>query len=109
MRQNIGLLLLTLGSILLGVSVFQTFLFTWINFRWKEQPWEVRLYCRMRGIRNDKDYFRKLAAIKTGLPSRQDKLSLFRRLFYDLPLVAVGLMIIGFFLSLNYAAIIALF
>ena len=102
MRKDFGLLLLTLGSILLGVSVFRTYLVTWINYRWKERPWEVRLYCRLIRVRNDHDYYHKLDIQKTGLPSSEDKLPLSRRLFYDLPLIAVALMIIGFFLSINY-------
>jgi len=102
LRQNFGFLLLTLGSIFLGVSVFRTYLFLWINYRWKERPWEVRLYCRLIGASNDHEYFQKLSIQKTGLPSSDEKLPLFKRLFYDLPLIAVALMIIGFFLSLNY-------
>jgi len=60
LRQNIGLFLLTLGSIILGVSVFRLYLIKFYQLEWKKIPWEVRLFCKSIGIRNREKYFKKL-------------------------------------------------
>lgn len=94
---------LTLGSVLLSLSVFRNMLEKFFNYDWKELPVEIRAVCRIIGIKNRHEFLMKLFIHEKGtLFCSADPLSLRQRLIVDLPLIAFGLMVLGFFLSLDY-------
>lgn len=103
MRQNIGLLFLTLGSVLLSISVFPMR----IVGNWKDFYWEQRLFLKLIG---EKELFEgKYKSIEHALRMQSDKkykkrVERYGRIKKDVPLIALILMVIGFFLSLNYRA-----
>jgi hypothetical protein len=109
LRQNIGLLFLTIGSVLLSVGVFRSHLTKFINFyEWKNVPWEVRLYFKLRGIKSRDDYFGWIvrAQKREYCPSgEKGDLALAQRIDIDLPIIAIVFMVIGFILCLNYPAL----
>jgi hypothetical protein len=104
--QNIGLVFLTLGSILLSLNVFKYNLQKYINYSdWKKVPWEVRIFCRLfLGIKDRDQYIRKLFLIHP-IPSSDDKLDYRQRLTIDIPIIALILMIIGMLLCFNFSAL----
>ena len=108
MRQNVGLFFLTLGSVLLSIGVFRTHLIQLINFyEWKNVPWELRLYCWSRGIRNREDYVKWLGKSqeKNYYPlGEQGELTRSKRIDLDLPIISIVLMVVGFLLCLKYSA-----
>lgn|GEM_PF-2298181 len=107
MRQFIGLLCLTLGSVLLSLSVFRNMLEKFFNYDWKQLPIEIRALCRIIGIKNRHEFLMKLFIHEKGtLFSSAEPLSLRQRIIVDLPLIALGLMVLGFFLSIDYAALV---
>lgn len=103
MRQNIGLLFLTAGSVLLSASVF------WgkIIRSWKELSWEQRLFFKLAG---GKSVFESMQKNSENLEKLLSDNKFVRRLkrrdriITDLPLIALVLMVVGFFLCLNYKA-----
>ena len=109
LRQNIGLAFLTLGSILLSLSVFRLYVIQFIYFSdWKNVPWESRLALRLLfRIRNRDDYFKWYVRSqdKRALGEELKDLSLPERLYMNLPIIALVLMVIGFFLCFNYSVL----
>jgi len=103
MRQNIGLLFLTLGSVILSLCVFPKRLIG----TWEQIKWEQRLFLKLIG---DRELFdAKHKAEKDTLRMQRDKKyerrrDCFQRIREDLPLVAIVMMLIGFFLCFNYSA-----
>lgn len=103
MRQNIGLLFLTAGSVLLSVSVF------WGKTirNWKDLSWEQRLFFKLTG---GKDVFESSQKDWQNMLKLQSDNKFVRRMkrrdriITDLPLIALVLMLVGFFLCLNYRA-----
>ncbi len=104
MLQNIGLLILTLGSVLLSLSVFPRR----IVGNWKDFYWEQRLFLKLMG---EKESFagqsRSIANVLRMQSDNKYKKRTERcgRIKTDLPLIALILMLIGFFLSFNYSAL----
>jgi hypothetical protein len=109
LRQNIGLLFLTFGSVLLSIGVFRYHLTKLINFyEWKNVPWEVRLYFKLRGIKSRDNYFGWIvrAQKRDYCPSdEKGDLALAQRIYIDLPIIAIVFIVIGFILCLNYPAL----
>jgi len=106
MRQNIGLILLTGGSILLAIGVFRVYLIEFIRFMdWKNVPWESRIVLRLFGINKD-NFLRRIvsASEKYPLGKGLDKLTFAERLYLNIPAYAVILMVIGLFLCFDYTA-----
>jgi hypothetical protein len=106
MRQNLGLLCLTLGSVLLSVNVF------WGKYvrSWEELPWEQRWFFKLTGGRLMVDLERSSKMIENVIRIQKDeefakrvkrRAKLHGRIVGDLPLVAIVLMITGFFLCLK--------
>jgi len=103
MRQNIGLFLLTTGSVLLSVRVF------WgkIIGSWKDLCWEQRLFFKLTG---GKDLFENIQKKSEDIAKLLSDNKFLRRakrrnrIVTDLPLIALVLMVAGFFLCLNYRA-----
>jgi hypothetical protein len=107
MRQNVGLVLLTGGSILLALGVFRFYLIEFMKFLdWKNVPWESRLVLRLFGVKQD-NFIKRIvnAHEKYPLGKELKDLTLAERLYLNIPVYAVIFMVIGFFLSLNYSAI----
>jgi hypothetical protein len=104
LRQNIGLILLTSGSIILGISVFSVYLRRFYQLEWDKIPWEVRLFCRLIRIDNKTDYFEKLLVGAKEYILPDDKIKLGDRIKTDLPIIALFLMVVGILLCLNYSA-----
>jgi hypothetical protein len=103
MRQNIGLLLLTSGSVLLSVTVF------WgkIIASWKDLSWEQRLFFKLTGGKPLFEKIQKNWENVAKLQSDNDyvkRTKRHNRIVTDLPLIALILMVVGFFLCLNYNA-----
>ena len=103
MRQNIGLFFLTLGSVILSLCVFPRRLIG----SWKEFYWEQRLFLKLIGEREFFDA--KIRAEKDALRMQTDKKyekhgKCRARIRADLPLIAIVMMLIGFFLCFNYLA-----
>jgi len=99
-RQNIGLLLLTAGSVLLSVNVF------WgkIMGSWKDLWWEQRLFFKLTGgkrlfdkIQKDSENMAKMLSDNKFLRRANRR----KRIVTDLPLIALVLMVVGFFLCLD--------
>lgn len=103
MLQNIGLAILTLGSVLLSICVFPRRLIG----SWKDYSWEQKLFLKMLGekefmeemlerdehafrMQNDKKYARRF---KCRMRLRQ-----------DYPIIAIVMMLLGFFMCLDYSA-----
>jgi hypothetical protein len=107
LRQNIGLILLVAGSILLSYGVFRTYLDKLINYNeWKNVPLEIRMFLWLFCIKNRGDYLERLEVSRHPLPSgRKKELSWSQRIYLDVPIIAFILMIIGFFLSFSYSAL----
>ena len=114
MRQNIGLILLTSGSILLGFGVFRIYLTEFIKFLdwknvsyWKNIPWESRLALRLL-FRIKQDNFMKRvfeAHEKYPLGKGLKDLTLAERLYLNIPVYAIILMVIGLVLCFDYTAL----
>jgi len=104
MRQNIGLLFLTLGSVLLSISVFPRR----IVGSWKELPWEQQWFLKLLG---EKELFEgQIKSIENALRMQSDKKYNKRvercgRIKTDLPLIAIVMMVTGFFLCFDYSAL----
>ena len=107
MRQNIGLFCLTAGSILLSVNVF------WGKYigNWDDLPREQRFFYKLTGGKKLFDFEAQAKAYE--IVARMEKDKEFRkrmdnrakwrsRIVGDLPILAILLMVIGFFLSLKY-------
>lgn len=107
MRQNVGLVLLTGGSILLALGVFRFYLIEFMKFLdWKNVPWESRLVLRLFGVKQD-NFIKRIVKAHEKYPLGKElkDLTLAERLYLNIPVYAVIFMVIGFFLSLNYSAI----
>lgn len=104
-----GLLFLTLGSVFLGIGVFGTHRQKFLNYHeWRNVPWEARLFFWLGGIRNRNDFLNWLVRSqeKDQYPTGENsELPLAKRIDIDLPIIAILLIVIGFFLCLNYSAI----
>jgi hypothetical protein len=103
MRQNIGLVFLTLGSVLLSICVFPRRLIG----SWKDFKWEQRLFLKMLGEREFFDNLRDRD--EHALRMQNDKKYARRvkcraRIREDYPIIAIMMMLVGFFLCLNYSA-----
>jgi hypothetical protein len=103
MRQNIGLVFLTLGSVLLSICVFPSRLIG----SWKDYPWEQRWFLKMLG---EKEFFENLRN-RDEHASRMEKdekyarrVKRWARIRADYPIIAIVMMLIGFFLCFNYSA-----
>ena len=108
MRQNIGLFFLTLGSALLGLSIFRIYLTKFLNFYdWKEIPLESRLALRLFGIKDRHSYLKKLVNSQEKYPLGKElkNLTLAERVVLNLPVLAIALMVIGFLLCFSYQAL----
>lgn len=103
MKQNIGVIFLTTGSIILAISVFRLFLIKFYQIEWEKFPWEVKLFCRLIGIKNKHDYFEKLFKKKRYV-SEDEQLEFSDRIKIDMPIIALVLMLIGMFLCFDYSA-----
>lgn len=108
MRQNIGLVLLASGSIILGISVFRLYLIKFYQLDWQKFPWEVRLFCRLIGINSKDDYFKKLFINKEYI-LHDEELKFADRIKIDLPIIALVQMVVGMFLCLDYSSFCKLF
>lgn len=106
MRQNIGLFCLTAGSILLSVKVFWGKHFD----SWEGLPWEQRFFYKITGGRKLFDLEAQAKAYEMVGKMQKDpefRERMFRRakrrsrIIGDLPIFAILLMIIGFFLCLK--------
>jgi len=103
MRQNIGLFFLTLGSVILSLCVFPKRLIG----SWEKFKWEQRLFLKLIGERELFDAKHK--AEKDALRIQRDKkyerrVKCLARIREDLPLIAIVMMLIDFFLCFNYSA-----
>jgi hypothetical protein len=107
MRQNFGLFFLTLGSVVLSVNVF------WGKCvrSWEELPWEQRLFYKLTGGRKLIDLERQSKMLEEVVKRQNDenyrkrmekRAKLHSRIIGDLPIVAIVMMITGFFLCLRY-------
>ena len=106
-RQNLGLLCLTLGSILLSVNVFWGKLIR----SWEELPCEQRFFYKLTGGRLILDLERQSNELVKVVRYQNDEKYRKRmdrrakwhsRIVGDLPILAIVMMIVGFFLSLKY-------
>jgi len=107
MRQNIGLILLTAGSLLLAIGVFRIYKIEFIKFLdWKNVPWESRLVLRLFAKFDKDNFLKRINALheKWPLGKPLDNLTLRERLYLNIPAYAVLLMVAGMFLSFNYTA-----
>ncbi len=107
MRQNFGLLLLTVGSLLLSMRVFLEKSIS----SWKDLPWEQRIFYHLLGRKSFWEKFNNQneAISKISDVGFRKKMGRFYRFIEDLPIFAFAMMVAGFFLSLNYAAIFRFF
>jgi hypothetical protein len=103
MRQNIGLALLTIGSVLLSISVFPKRLIG----AWKDFSWEQRLFLKLLG---EKEFFEVIQDRDEHARRMQEderyarRVRCLARIKADYPIIAIVLMVLGFFLCLNYSA-----
>jgi hypothetical protein len=102
-RQNIGLFFLTAGSVLLSARVF------WgkIVGSWKDLSWEQRFFFKLTGGRSAFESMQKnWENMEKFLLDKKfvRRLNRRERIITDLPLIALVLMMAGFFLCLNYRA-----
>ena len=106
MRQNIGLFCLTAGSILLSVNVF------WGKYvrDWEGLPPEQRFFYKLTGGRLILDLERQSKELEKVLRYQNDpeykkkmdrRAKWHQRIVGDLPILAILLMLAGFFLSLK--------
>lgn len=106
MRQNLGLLCLTAGSILLSINVF------WGKYvsDWDGLPPEQKLFYKLTGGRKLFDLEAQAKAFETAVRMTKDpefkkqmdnRAKWRRRIVGDLPILAILLMLVGFFLSLK--------
>jgi hypothetical protein len=106
-RQNIGLILLTGGSILLGFGVFRIYLTGFIKFLdWKDVPWESRLILRLFRVKQE-NFLKRIveAHEKYPLGKGLKDLTLAERLYLNIPVYAIILMAMGLVLCFDYAAL----
>ena len=103
MLQNIGLAFLAVGSVLLSICVFPRRLIG----TWKDYPWEQRLFLKMLG---EREFFENLQnRDEHALRMEKDekyarRMNRRARIRADYPIIAIVMMLIGFFLCLNYSA-----
>lgn len=109
MIQNIGVIFLTAGSVILGISVFRLFLIKFYQIEWGKFPWEAKLFCKLIGIKSKDDYFKKLLIMKKEYVLPDEELKFADRIKIDLPIMALVLMVIGMFLCFDYSALCDLF
>jgi hypothetical protein len=106
MKQNIGLLCLTAGSILLSLNVF------WGKYvkNWEGLPLEQKLFYKLTGGKKLLDLEAQAKAFEIAVrmtkdpefKKRMDDRAKRRdRIIGDLPMLAILLMIAGFFLCLK--------
>jgi hypothetical protein len=101
MLKTLGIVFFTLGSLILSISVLRHSLQRYVNFKWSELPWEIRLFCRIIfGAKNQHNYFMKVFGADTDRLPLPDDFSCKERLLNDFPIIAVVLIIIGFILSI---------
>ncbi len=107
MRQNIGLLFLTIGSVLLSIRIF----LDKVIGNWDDLTIEQRFFYRLIGRKTlwDKSQKKDNLISKFGDPKYRKKLIRSARLREDIPIIAAILIIAGFFLALDYASIARIF
>jgi hypothetical protein len=107
MRQNIGLACLTLGSILLSVKVFWGTYFRDEN----DLPMEQRIFYKLTGGKKLLDMEKQNKKYEEVMRCQNDekfrkkvqrRAKCSQRISGDLPIVALMLVIIGFFLCSNH-------
>jgi hypothetical protein len=106
-RQNIGLILLTGGSILLALGVFRVYRIEFIKFLdWKNVPWESRLVLRLFSKFNKENFLKRINELHQKWPLGKElkNLTLGERLYLNIPAYAVLLMVVGMFLCFDYNA-----
>ena len=102
MRQNLGLFCLSMGSILLSVNVF------WGKYFGSLEglPWEQRMFYKLTGGKKLFDFEKQAKAYEMVNRMQKDedyrkrmekRGELHRRIVGDLPIVAILMMIAGFF------------
>jgi hypothetical protein len=107
MRQNIGLLMLTGGSLLLAIGIFRIYQIEFIKFLdWKNVPWESRLILRLFAKFDEKNFIKRIHELKQTWPLGKplNNLTMGERIYLNIPAYAVFLMIVGMLLSFNYSA-----
>lgn len=85
---------MTAGSLMLALGVFRGVMTELYNLTWEKFPWEVRVLCRLFGIKSKVDFDNKLYINKYLLGS-EDKLTCRRRFLIDVPIIAALFMIVG--------------
>ena len=98
MIKNIGLILQTIGYLILGWNIILNSIRSFFNFDWKEIPILIKIVCWFMGIRNGNQYL-ELFRQKEAL--RPDTFGIKQRIILYLPLIAVALIIAGVFLNLK--------
>ena len=107
MRQNIGLIFLTIGSVLLAVGVFRTYKIEFIKFLdWKNVPWESRLVLRLFSKFDKENFLKRINELHEKWPLGKElkNLTLGERLYLNIPAYAVLFMVVGMFLCFDYTA-----
>lgn len=107
MRQNIGLFFLTLGSVILSICVFpRRFIASWKDVKWEQRP-----FLKMVGnsaVFGDRDknieYEKRMLEDAEFRKRETERATRRERIITDLPIIALALIVTGFFLCLNYAA-----
>ena len=94
---------LVAGSVILGISVFRLFLIKFFQIEWGKFPWEVKLFCRLLGIKSKDDYFKKLLIMEKEYVLSDEELKFADRIKIDLPIIALILMEIRMFPSRRFA------
>jgi hypothetical protein len=104
-------MLLTGGSILLGIGVFRSYLSEFIKFLdwkdasyWKNIPWESRLALRLLFRIKKDNLIKRVLELNETHPLGQGlkNLTLAERLYLNIPIYAIIFMAIGLILCLNY-------
>jgi hypothetical protein len=107
-RQNIGLILLTGGSILLAISIFRVYRIEFIKFgEWKNVPWESRFILRLFSKFNKENFLKRIYVLHEKWPVGKPltNLTLAERFYLNIPAYAVMFMIVGMFLCFDYTAL----
>jgi hypothetical protein len=98
MKQLLGLVLQIIGYVALSWGVLLGSARKYINFPWEKKPIEIRLFLNLIGIKDDAEYNR----LFSGDPyPTSHSFTIKERLILDIPLIALVLIILGSFLSLQ--------
>jgi hypothetical protein len=109
MRQNFGLFFLTAGSVILSICVFpRRFIASWKDVKWEQRPFLKMVgNSAMFGDRTKNIEYENRMLSDAEFRKREMKHAERReRIITDLPIIALLMMLIGFFLVLKLLSIL---